>query len=91
MTGYLIGDDRKELQMQKATEIRWTDEDQARHIASVKKDLAELLKDDADFKALQAGPVPPHMTPEECAIYLLRLFVSGLRSELIKWGEEGQP
>ena len=78
--------------MQKATEIRWTDEDQARHIASVKKDLAELLKDDDDFRLLDPGCAPPKFkTKEEGAVYLLRLFVSGLRSELIKWGDGGQP
>jgi hypothetical protein len=77
--------------MDKRREVTWTDEDQARHIASIKRDLAELLKNADDFRALQAGPVPSHMTPEECALYLLRLYVSGLRSEIVAWCEGGQP
>jgi len=80
--------------MQKATEIRWSDEDQAHHIASVKKDLAELLKDDGDFKALESGktfPVETKMTWEECATYLLTLYVCELRAYIIAWCEEGQP
>ena len=77
--------------MDKRREVTWTDEDQARHIASIKRDLADLLKNNDDFKAIDPGRGPCHMSPEECALFLLRLYVSGLRDEIVVWCEGGQP
>jgi hypothetical protein len=64
---------------------RWTDEDQAHYIASMKKDLAALLKDDKTFDALDCPIGEDKETVR--AVSRLRALVCALRHELIAWGD----
>jgi hypothetical protein len=68
-----------------ATEIRWTADDQASHIASVKKELARLLENDYTFETLDAVSHGNKAARDCMSVTLLCISVTSLRSELLEW------
>jgi hypothetical protein len=67
----------------------WTAQDQAHHVASVKKGLVELLEDDAAFTALDKvasfTPMAVRVAQTCQSVRLLCVHVVAIRDELIAW------
>jgi hypothetical protein len=73
---------RRRVRAMTAPIYRWTDADQAAHIKSVKRDLAELLEDMHEFSLMERAADSSCVTQP---VKLLLLYLTELRSELLAW------